>query len=675
MIAALHRSWLATLAGLLWLWPRGASAAPLEGSVRVEEPPAAAAVAAMRGRLREVRSSLAGLPPAGRLGALSLEHEAARIAELLRGRLTCNPELELRRLEEDGRQLVAGKRPHEAAGLHRLAYRSPLDGNLHGFALYVPEGYASNPGRRWPLIVMLHGMGSNPVRALGRLFGIGDRDLRDPRIRCDRPSLAGGSALVLAPGGFGDALYRLFGETDVEATLRQVFASYRVDTARVTLTGLSMGGTGAVEIALQRPGRYAGVLALCGYYDRRQDSALQGEPLLPWEKHLASVHSPVDWAENGRGIPLTLVHGTEDGPGRARRIEARYQALGYPVTLELHKRGHDVWIPGYQERRAFAILTRYRRGGAPRLVTFATGRPRVQQGHWVRIERFADHRRWARVRAEILDGTRLRATTENVRRLRLTLPRPLPRGKAVSLQIDGQSLELLASRGRGARRAALLRDPGSERWRLLDSNRPEAETAPVKRAGLSGPIEDIYFEPLLVVYGTAHGQGPALRAVADRLARFRKHVTIRYRVLPDRQLSTRLAERHALILVGNERSNTVLGRLGPRLPIRVLEGEVRIGARSWRGPQLGASFIYPNPEAPERYLRVVGGSSARSFELHEMLPTYLPDYVVFDEGVAGSRPAPILGARRSLRAGGYFDERWQLSEPPLEVPVRAAAKP
>ena len=87
---------------------------------------------------------------------------------------------------------------------------------------------------------------------------------------------------------------------------------------------------------IQRPHLYAGVMALCGYYDRRMDSSIQGEPLMPWEKERMSVHSPVDWAQNGEGLPLRLVHGTRDGPRRAQRLEEVYKGLGYPVELELH---------------------------------------------------------------------------------------------------------------------------------------------------------------------------------------------------------------------------------------------------------------------------------------------------------------------------------------------------
>jgi hypothetical protein len=163
--------------------------------------------------------------------------------------------------------------------------------------------------------------------------------------------------------------------------------------------------------------------------------------------------------------------------------------------------------------------------------------------------------------------------------------------------------------------------------------------------------------------------------VAQRIAQYRKHVTLRYKILPDRQFDARMARRTAVILVGNEADNAVLSRIGARLPIRVREREVLLGAAAVRGKNLGVTFIHPNPEAPERYLRVVGGTSPRAYELFEMLPTYLPDYLVFDEGMASTRVLPVLGASRSLVAGGYFDEHWRLTDPPTTVHPRPATRP
>ncbi len=654
--------------------PRVASAAPAAAAtsaIAVEKPPTPTEAATLRKRVEAARKLLGG-GARGRGAALalpSLQQEASRLEALLRAKKpTCNPELEVRRLERDAAALAAGQPFHEAPGVHRLSYRSPLDGAQHGFLVVVPEGYSSS--RRWPLVVMLHGMSSPPLRDLGRLFGLADRETRESRIVCDRPQLTGARALVVAPEGFGDALFRVLGEVDVTSVVRLVTRSYAVDPSRVTITGLSMGGTGAAEVAFQHPDMYAGVLALCGYYDRKQDSSVQGEPLLPWEQHLMSVHSPVEWSVNGRGLPLHLVHGEQDGPGRARRLQQRYQEHGYPVELELYPRGHDVWVPGYEKLRAFKLLGKLARGGPPKLVTFATGRPRVARAYWVRIDRFADQMKWARVRAEVVDRTHLKVSTENVARLHLDPPAThLAKGKALRVAIDGAELELSAKERR--RGLDLARVKGG--WQARASGEDDEDDGLRKRTGLSGPMEDLYYEPLVVVYGTGRGQAGRLLAVAQQLARYRKRVSVSYKVIPDRQWTPRAARRSAVILVGNEANNSALARLGAQLPIRVLASEVLLGGKRFTGPGLGATFIYPNPEARGRYLRVVGGTSERSYKLFEMLPVYQPDYLVFDEGVATKHPKPVLGKGRSLLAGGSFDERWQLSRPPLAVPARGAA--
>lgn len=250
----------------------GQSPAEPAATASVDSPPTPAQLAELRSRLQGARRSFAAL--AGRKlvgGALardSLEHELGRLDGLLRARRpSCNPEPELRRLEQELAGASAGQDVVRRPGLHRLAYRSRLDGALHGFVLQVPGPDAERKERRAPLVVMLHGMSSDPMRDLGRLFGLPDGELRESRLTCDRPSLPAVRGYVVAPSGFGDALYRVVGEVDVTAVVELVMRSYPIDRQRVTLTGLSMGGTGAVEIAMQHPATYAGVLALCGYYD------------------------------------------------------------------------------------------------------------------------------------------------------------------------------------------------------------------------------------------------------------------------------------------------------------------------------------------------------------------------------------------------------------------------
>ena len=120
-----------------------------------------------------------------------------------------------------------------------------------------------------------------------------------------------------------------------------------------------------------------------------------------------------------------------------------------------------------------------------------------------------------------------------------------------------------------------------------------------------------------------------------------------------------LANEHALFLVGNAKSNRVVRALEGAFPIKVDAGEVVIGGERMQGKQLGAMFIRPNPKRLDRYVVVVEGVDALGTWRSLSLPDLLPDFVVFDEGVAPARGQMLLSAGM-VRAGGFFRNDWSL---------------
>ena len=91
-----------------------------------------------------------------------------------------------------------------------------------------------------------------------------------------------------------------------------------------------------------------------------------------------------------------------------------------------------------------------------------------------------------------------------------------------------------------------------------------------KRAGLSGPIRDAFFEPLVFVYGTSDpAQTRANRETARAWARIRWGVDVRYPLIADIELDESTAETHSLVLVGNADSNRVVRALEAELPFRI----------------------------------------------------------------------------------------------------------
>jgi hypothetical protein len=317
----------------------------------------------------------------------------------------------------------------------------------------------------------------------------------------------------------------------------------------------------------------------------------------------------------------------------------------------------------------------------------------VRRAHWVTIGRFRDHGRWARVEARIASPSRVEVTTANVATLRLDLPAAHIAGdEPVELSLDGTALTLPPRPVRRARRVDLRRAEGGV-WELDSHDADdEAESAAndgggeapesggddeahgeprpaalAKRPGLSGPVEDIYFDPIVVVYGTRGEQTGLLRQVARHLARpsfssSGRRTDLRYPVVPDRRYSPRRYPDRSVVLVGTEADNAVLARIGPEMPVRMLAGGARVGRRRFAGEDVGATFIYPNPENPDRYVRVVGGTSRDAYRLLHHIPLYLPDYAVYDKSIEGKRRRrrPVVGEERNLLAAGTFDEHWRL---------------
>lgn len=637
--------------------------------------PGAEARKVLLARLDTIRDLLPDAPRKERkikheLLRLSLREDEKRLRWLVKWkRLRCDPTPEVQRLERDVGEARQGTATYHRPGVHRLWYRSRLDGRPQPFVVAVPRGY--RPARRYPLVVMLHGSGSSPMLATGRLLGVPDVELLKGRERCKRPRIPAGraAAIIVAPRAFGNARYRGAGGEEVRDVLRLTMKLFRVDRGRITVTGLSMGGTGAMEVALQNPRTYAGAVALCGYFDRRLDRSTRGKQLQPWERRMMSIYSPVDWAENGLHLPLLLIHGKRDGLERAKAMKAAYERYGYAAPIEEHPVGHDVWTPGYRDGRVLELLVKHRKGGPPKVDTFTTWRARTNRSHWITVRRFADHDRRARVKAAVVSPELVRVETENVVGLRLDLPAVhLSRARPVKLRFKFNELTLPASRARGARTVELWRPGTTRAWQL--GPRPAAAGLE-KGPGLSGPMDDIYHEPIMVVYGTGGGQRKKLRAVAWRMRRLHRFATMRYPVVSDRwYLKTHKKggrrwarfRKRAVILVGNEAENSVLARMGPKLPIRITAGEVRVGKQTHKGPDVGARFIYPNPLAPGRYVMVLGGTG-EAYKLARKLPSYLPDYVVFDAQIARKPLSPVLGKHRRYLAAGTFDERWQLRQP------------
>lgn len=202
------------------------------------------------------------------------------------------------------------------------------------------EPLPAQRGGPLPLVVFLHGSGER-----------GDdnaRHLRYLPAQCATPAMrATMPCFLLAVQCPAEGRWTGAALDAVVVAMDAVLARPGVDHARVYLTGLSMGGFGAFELAARWPDRFAALLAICGGGDDRIAPRLVGLPTQVW-------HGTAD-----RSVPVE----------RSRQLVAALRAAGAVVDFhELAGVGHDSWNQAYGQgdglRWLFAQDQRQQRRGA-----------------------------------------------------------------------------------------------------------------------------------------------------------------------------------------------------------------------------------------------------------------------------------------------------------------------
>lgn len=559
-------------------------------------------------------------------------------------------------------------------GFLRRAYRSPVDDELAEYGVYVPPSYRPSDRKKLPLIVALHGLNGEPMGILRWIFG-GDekgkeqsweaRHYLDPVPQVD--------AIIVAPNGHGNTMYRQLGQDDISRVVLEVEKQYPIDLSRVTITGPSMGGIGTAALAFRHPDVFAAAEPLCGYHSYFVRRDIAGKPLRPWERFLAEERSNVFWAENGEKTPLFIVHGTLDTPtANSGVLIDKYESLSFSIVHEHPNLGHNVWQTTYENLRGVKwLLAQPPRDLHPSQIHFKTARLRDADDAWLHIDAFTAPATWGEVSARASTTSTLDVTTSGVAELHFDRdPRVMDVRKATTLRIDKKDLTFLPD----APLAAHLEKDGWHPGPALHAN-------VVKRKNVTGPIRDAFSEPLLFVYGASDpAQTRANQEVAKAWAQIRWGVDVKYPMMSDAEFFDRgesVANDRSLFLVGNAASNRVLAALERDLPISLKNGQiVTSNGQKFSGAESGVAFIRPNPRRPDRYVVVVEGATALGTWRSLSLPDLLPDFVVYDERVAPSRGQIVLGPG-SVLAAGFFDDDWgwpAKTEDPLARAKRPAAK-
>ena len=184
--------------------------------------------------------------------------------------------------------------PQLPTGVHlQAAFEMPetLEGlpTVHDelrYLVYLPEGYADDPDREWPVIFFLHGSGDEDYDSTFVLsFGLPAVLLADEQPE-DFPFV------VISPQAWpGETWWTPDIIPAMGALLDEVSETYQVDMDRVYLTGLSMGGYGSWWLATAYPERFAAMVSISGSGYRT--------PFTPEDEILCRLADVPTWAIHG----------------------------------------------------------------------------------------------------------------------------------------------------------------------------------------------------------------------------------------------------------------------------------------------------------------------------------------------------------------------------------------
>jgi predicted esterase len=217
-----------------------------------------------------------------------------------------------------------------------LNRRIEFHGVTYRFQVYLPEEFRRDDKKPWPIVLFLHGRGERGAEGMwqtqiGLPMALRDHPERWPFVivlpQCPYPNFwTDPDMLTLAM-----------------AELDQEQDEFHTDADRTYLTGLSMGGYGAWELAKLYPKRWAAIVIASGgiFWSYAPERWLESATLLN------------DYIRSVGHTPIWLFHGSDDPvvpPKESEMMFAGLKASGGHVRLWIYQGlQHDSWSRAFNE--------------------------------------------------------------------------------------------------------------------------------------------------------------------------------------------------------------------------------------------------------------------------------------------------------------------------------------
>jgi poly(3-hydroxybutyrate) depolymerase len=516
------------------------------------------------------------------------------------------------------------------SGPQVLTFFSDVDDTEQPYGLYLPKDY--DPAKKYPLVMMLHGAGSNHRLALRRVFGKSNaEDETDVEASRYFPAWDDVDYIVASPLARGTAGYQGVPEQDVYDVLDDVKMRFSIDENRIYLTGLSMGGGGTLWIGLTRPDIWAAIAPVCP----------------------APPAGTKDLAPNALNFPVHFFHGDADPVvpvEGTRKWVSDLQDMGVEVFYkEFANVKHDSWVNAYDNQFIFEWFGPAVRDPFPTKVRFVSKQYKYNKAFWITFDKI-EQGNLADIDAQLCKENSLVFKSKNLNAVTFNL-KDHPRfksGTSFKIDADGTILNTKAD-------STIALEKIDNKWSLkkLPLN-TSAQLA--KKKGAEGPIFDAFSSRHVYVYGTK--DAPSAEELAKRIgiatkaadwAQYRGPFLGRMmffpRVVSDKELRKSDIESSNLILFGTKETNSVVAQYASSLPVHLKES----------AKDFGLLYVFP---VNGRYVAVNSGlpwwegSEDRGLPFvpvaHRKLNSY-KDLILYK------------GKSDNVVAEGYLSDLWKLT--------------
>ncbi len=190
------------------------------------------------------------------------------------------------------------------------------------YLLWLPADYTKEKNKTYPLLIFLHGSGERGENLeLVKRHG-------PPSFVENRPDFP----FITVSPQCDEGAHWAFKVEELQAMLEKLLTKYRIDTDRIYLTGLSMGGFGTWAWACSQPGQFAAIAPVCG----------GGYPYYTYELK----NTPV-WAFHGDSDDVIPVQKTVEMVEAVNANGGSARVTIYPGI------GHDSWVNAYKEEELY----------------------------------------------------------------------------------------------------------------------------------------------------------------------------------------------------------------------------------------------------------------------------------------------------------------------------------